>query len=204
MQSTSVCLGVTGYRSRWISLLFILGICNMAILKAKVWEWEKKLFCFFWFAGTWRIYECFLKHVHLLCSLHFCLSCLLSEQTRWTSTEEEKRPTGGESRGLWCRLRLQRSKCGFEWAVRLEYPDNRSEGLKSRKAVNKQHEISLDINIIRPLGTCLFTVKSDPVTSGYSRHISKWTITMYFQVLSFTSNYQNSALVCTVETMMWS
>lgn len=36
----------------------------------------------------------------------------MSEQTRWTSTEEEKRPAGRVSGWLWCRLRLQRSKCG--------------------------------------------------------------------------------------------
>lgn len=45
--------------------------------------------------------------------LPHCLSVIrpLSEQTRWTSTEEEKCPSGGDSGGLWRGLRLQRSKC---------------------------------------------------------------------------------------------
>lgn len=36
----------------------------------------------------------------------------LSEQTGRASSEEEERPTGGGSGGLWCRLRLQRGEPG--------------------------------------------------------------------------------------------
>lgn len=48
-------------------------------------------------------------------SLFACLICPLSEQTRWTSTEEEKCPAGGDSGGLWRGFRLQRSKCVCVW-----------------------------------------------------------------------------------------